>query len=200
MQEFLKKECADGLKGRLTGIMRKLSLKHTDEETVPENSARSDHRHDLRNALRSLEDFKMKDGGADEQPGSASGSTSGMVIPESVRNWPEGGIKPKGGADWYRDSALITVKSPHSRSVKEEPISSQIPAFHKKSASEDTGIECGEWERYSTGNPEGFGMSLDSRDHKHGLRATLKACTLKWRKAAKKLDRPLQEGSIPLPE
>lgn len=183
--------------------MRKLSVKHTDEESGTELSARSDHRHNLRNALKSLEDFKMKDGSLDEQPGSASGSTSGMVIPESVRNWPEGGIRPKGGADWYRDSASITVKSPHSRSVKEEPISMHIHAFHKKSASEDTGIECGEWEKFSSGNPEGFALSLDNKDglhHRHGLRATLKACTLKWRKAAKKLDKPLQEGSIPLPE
>lgn len=183
--------------------MRKLSVKHADEESVTEPSARSDHRHDLRNALKSLEDFKMKDGTLDEQSGSACGSNSGLVIPESVRNWPEGGIRPRGGADWYRDSASITVKSPHSRSVKEEPISTLIPALHKKSASEDTGIECVEWERFSTGNPEGFALSLDSKDvlhHKHGLRATLKACTLKWRKTAKKFDKPLQEGSIPLQE
>lgn len=199
--DFLKKESADGFKGRLSGIMRKLSVKNADEEscTGTEVSGKSDHRHNLRNALKSLEDFKMKDGCLDEQPGSATGSTSGLVIPESVRNWPEGGIKPKGGADWYRDSA-ISVKSPHSRSVKEEPISYQVSAFHKKSASEDTG---GEWERFSCGNPEGFALSLDHRDglhHKHGLRATLKACTQKWRKAAKKLDKPLQEGSIPLQE
>lgn len=181
--------------------MRKLSVKHTDEDSGTELSARSDHRHNLRNALKSLEDFKMKDGSLDDQLQSVS--AGGLVIPESVRNWPEGGVRPRGGADWYRDSASITVRSPHSRSVKEEPISNLIPALHKKSASEDTGIECGEWERFSCGNPEGFALSLDNKDglhHKHGLRATLKACTLKWRKAAKKLDKPLQEGSIPLPE
>ncbi|KAG0583524.1 hypothetical protein KC19_3G143800 [Ceratodon purpureus] len=198
--DFFKKEGAEGLKGRLNGIMRKLSVKHTDEETVAVDlSARTDNRHNLRNALKSFEDFKMKDGMPDEQP--LSESASGSVIPESVRNWPEGGIKPRGGADWYRDSTSISVKSPHSRSVKEEPISNHIPVFHKKSQSED--IECGEWERFSSTNPDGLSLSLDHKDglhHKHGLRATLKACTLKWRKAAKKLDKPLQEGSIPLEE
>ena len=190
---------AEGFKGRLSGIMRKLSVKHTEEESVVDLSARTDNRHNLRTALKSFEDFKMKDGMLDENL--ASDSASGPVIPESVRNWPEGGIKPKGGADWYRDSASITVKSPHSRSVKEEPISNSVPAFHKKSQSED--IECGEWERFSSGNPGGLALSLDNKDglyHKHSLRATLKACTLKWRKAAKRLDKPLQEGSIPLQE
>lgn len=180
--------------------MRKLSVKHTDEESgAVDLSARTDNRHNLRNALKSFEDFKMKDELLNEKL--LSESASGAVIPESVRNWPEGGIKLKGGADWYRDSASITVKSPHSRSVKEEPISSHVPAFHKKSQSED--IEFGEWERFSSRNPDGLALSLDHKDglhHKHGLRATLKACTLKWRKAAKKMDKPLQEGSIPLQE
>jgi hypothetical protein len=180
--------------------MRKLSVKHTDEESVAVDlSARTDNRQNLRDALKSFEEFKIKDGILNER--SLSEAAGGSVIPESVRNWPEGGIKATGGADWYRDSASITVKSPHSRSVKEEPISNYVPTIHKKSQSED--IECGEWERLSSGNPDGLALSLDYRDglhHKHGLRATLKACTLKWRKAAKKLDKPLQEGSIPLEE
>lgn len=199
LQEFLKKE--DGFKGRVSGLLRKLSVKHVEEEGGVDLSPRVDNRHNLRNALKSFEDFKLKDGKLEEeiQSDAASGISIGSVIPESVRNWPEGGIKPKGGAEWYKDPSSITEKSPHSKSLKEDPVSTQTQTIHKKSVSE--AAEALDFDNWSSGSQEGIYQALKHKDglhDKHGLRATLKACTLKWRKAVKKIDKPLQEGGIPL--
>lgn len=195
-QEFLKKECAEGLKGRLSGIMRKLSVRQSDEESVIDLSGRTENRHDLRNTLKFFEDFTLKECALHGQHQSQPACRMSSSIPESVRNWPEGGIKPKGGADWLRDSASTKMKSSNSKSVKEEPISSVFLTLHKKSASED--IEGADWEIFSGGNSEGLAEPKDGSHHRHGLRATLKACSLKWRKSVKRLDKSLQDGSIPL--
>uniref|UniRef100_A0A7I4EBW2 HNH nuclease domain-containing protein n=1 Tax=Physcomitrium patens TaxID=3218 RepID=A0A7I4EBW2_PHYPA len=194
--EFLKKECAEGLKGRLSGIMRKLSVRQSDEESVIDLSGRTENRHDLRNTLKFFEDFTLKECALHGQHQSQPACRMSSSIPESVRNWPEGGIKPKGGADWLRDSASTKMKSSNSKSVKEEPISSVFLTLHKKSASED--IEGADWEIFSGGNSEGLAEPKDGSHHRHGLRATLKACSLKWRKSVKRLDKSLQDGSIPL--
>ncbi|CAK9253515.1 unnamed protein product [Sphagnum jensenii] len=59
--EFLRKDDATSKsKRRWGGLMRKLSVKHLDElyEEEPPSPQR-DNRNNLRNALKSFEDFKM---------------------------------------------------------------------------------------------------------------------------------------------
>ncbi|XP_024362815.1 uncharacterized protein [Physcomitrium patens] len=191
-----------GLKEQ-TDVVRKSTAKQTDYEVGLAMSPRADNRHNLRNALKSFEDFKMKDGMLDEHlhSGSESGASSSNSNPQSARQFLESDMELKGQVDRFNDAASITVKSSYSRSVKEESNSTQSSVFHKKSASED--IEIGDWEKYVSGGLDGLSHSADLKDclhPKHSLRATLKACTLKWKKAAKKLDKPLQEGCIPLQE
>lgn len=96
----------------------------------------------------------------------------GLVIFEFVRNWFEGGVRFRGGVDWYRDFVFIMVRFLYSRFVKEEFILNLIFVFYKKFVFEDIGIECGEWERFSCGNLEGFVLLLDNKDglyYKYGL-------------------------------
>lgn len=196
--KLLKNGCAEDLKGRLSEIMRKLSVGNTGEESGVDLSRGPNNRLGLRNTSTSFEGFKLSDSSLHEHLQSESVCDITSSIPESVRNWPEGGIKPRGGADWYRDSSSNKVKTSYSKSVKDEPTLSHCLILHKKSVSED--MEGIDWERLSSGNSRALVDNKAGLHHRHGLRATIKACSLKWRRAAKRLDKPLQEGSIPLQE
>ena len=199
MQEF-PKEGAEKHKGRWSGLIRKRGSKQMDEDYDDGSSPRTDNRHNLRNALKSFEDFKMNDEDVevDAEQDCSSVVSSTSIIPESVRNWPEGGIKAKGGVNWYQDTAVVTRRSQHSKSLKEHPVTIVIPNIHKRSVSEDDEVVKSQILNISSrGHSQvveyGDGLGLQ---HKHGLRASIKACTLKWRTAVRK---PLQEGGIPLP-
>jgi hypothetical protein len=200
--------------------MRKLSVKHLDElyEEEPPTPQR-DNRNNLRNALKSFEDFKMHEDIQDRQeapalvahvPEGDGGATPVMLqnIPESVKNWPEGGIRPKGGAEWYKhtntkttmEATTVTADDQlhNSKSIQGESVNAAEAAPPK--FVEADGLVDGDEECDSTTDSTNH-QFMDPNDgaSKHRLRASLKACTSKWRRAVKKLDsKPLQEGCIPL--
>ncbi|CAM6029808.1 unnamed protein product [Sphagnum balticum] len=216
---FLRKEdAASKSKGRWGGLMRKLSVKHLDElyEEEPPTPQR-DNRNNLRNALKSFEDFKMHEDIQERQeapavahvPEGDGGASPVMLqnIPESVKNWPEGGIRPKGGAGWYKHTNTKITKEATTATADDQLHNSKSTQGESVNAAETTPpkfVEAGELD-----GDEECDSSTDTTNHqfmdpndgasKHRLRASLKACTSKWRRAVKKLDsKPLQEGCIPL--
>ncbi|KAH9531318.1 hypothetical protein CY35_19G032400 [Sphagnum magellanicum] len=208
-------------KGFWGGLLRKKSVKHPSEQSPPNQlEGESDNvfplppvqRHpeeDPHTAINSLAKVTSDGFYLDELRTSSKangrlwlpGSTTS--IPESVENWPDGSRLDKQGAADYCDnkSRLKLAKNFYDTttvqlSKEEKEIAAYMLDNHIYIGSLPRSLsnvdEVTETESLSSNNPD-FQMLEEKDLSKSGLRASIKAATLVWRKAVKKLESKLQD-------
>jgi hypothetical protein len=208
-------------KGFWGGLLRKKSVKHPSEQSLPNQlEGESDNvfplppvqRHpeeDPHTAINSLAKVTSDGFYLDELRTSSKangrlwlpGSTTS--IPESVENWPDGNRLDKQGAADYCDnkSRLKLAKNFYDTttvqlSKEEKEIAAYMLDNHIYIGSLPRSLsnvdEVTETESLSSNNPD-FQMLEEKDLSKSGLRASIKAATLVWRKAVKKLESKLQD-------
>ncbi|CAK9219597.1 unnamed protein product [Sphagnum troendelagicum] len=210
--EFLRKDDATSKsKRRWGGLMRKLSVKHLDElyEEEPPSPQR-DNRNNLRNALKSFEDFKMNGDIQEKQEDDVvvHGSSEGADNKSSaIQSNPELAKPTKGGGAADDNKQLKSSKSIWDNHVNSNNAGSDSWELMSKMGAEVEGDDKGheECENIESSTNQYSQLFMDSKDgaaaaaSKHRIRASLKACTLKWRKAVRKHEsKPSLDGCASL--
>jgi hypothetical protein len=187
--------------------MRKLSVKHLDElyEEEPPSPQR-DNRNNLRNALKSFEDFKMNGDIQEKQEDDVvvHGSSEGADNKSSaIRGNPEIAKHTKAADD---NKQLQSSKSIWDDHVNSNNAGSDSRELMSKLGAEVEGDDKGheECDNIESSTNQYSQLFMDSKDgaaaaSKHRIRASLKACTLKWRKAVRKHEsKPSLDGCASL--
>lgn len=212
----------DRPKGLWGGLLRKLSVKQqseqslsnkmdeeSDEEAQKQQISTRDA--DVTNVLDSMKKISIDENTHNVESKNVEGkSTDGPnMIPDSVKNWPEVGIQKEAAVVpelWHADNT----------DVEETPTTDATNIWRAEGRVEDGVVGYGldqhfsierrffprslsdvdeitETESLNSTNLD-FHM-LESKDpYKTGLRASIKAATVVWKKAVKKLETKLQEG------
>lgn len=203
--------------------MRKLSVKHLDElyEEEPPSPQR-DNRNNLRNALKSFEDFKMNGDIQEKQEDNAvaHGSSEGADNKSSaIQSNPELAKPTKGGgaAEWYNKNSMKKEAADDNNKLQSGKLiwdghvnsnnaGSDSWELMSKLGAEVEGDDKGheECDNIESSTNQYSQLFMDLKDgggaaSKHRIRASLKACTLKWRKAVRKHEsKPSLDGCASL--